>query len=190
MAHSAQSAATSFPMVSPLSCHIDLTIKQKSAAFDSTGRHYDQNGNYTDWWTNHTVAAFEEKAACFVAQYGNYTVPGPDDKPLHVNGKLTLGENIADAGGLTAAFAAWKRREAANPGQSLPGLEEFSKEQLFFMAYSNWWCGKTRKETAITRIYQDPHAPKWARILGTMANSRDFAESFNCPKKEPVCELW
>ncbi|KAI9873917.1 MAG: hypothetical protein M1830_010406, partial [Pleopsidium flavum] len=136
-----------------------------SHAFDSTGRHYDQNGNYTDWWNNQTVRAFTEKAECFVDQYAKFTVPGPDDKPLHVNGRLTLGENIADAGGLTASFAAWKQREKANPGKLLPGLQNFTKEQLFFISYSNWWCGKSRKEAAINRIYLDPHAPKWARIL-------------------------
>jgi endothelin-converting enzyme len=161
-----------------------------SHAFDSTGRHYDQNGNYTDWWNNKTVEGFVERAECFVDQYQNFTVPGADDKPLHVNGKLTLGENIADAGGVTASFAAWKKRQAESPDQDLPGLEHFSQEQLFFVSYANWWCGKSRKETAISRIYTDPHAPKWARILGTMANSRDFKQSFQCPDKEPVCELW
>lgn len=161
-----------------------------SHAFDSTGRHYDQNGNYTDWWTDDTVSGFRDRAECFIKQYADYTVPGPDDKPLHVNGKLTLGENIADAGGVSAAFAAWKKREAETPNDNLPGLEHFSQEQLFFVSYANWWCGKSRKETAINRIYTDPHAPKWARILGTMANSRDFKESFGCKSKEPVCELW
>ncbi|KIW32984.1 uncharacterized protein PV07_04489 [Cladophialophora immunda] len=161
-----------------------------SHAFDSTGRHYDQNGNFTDWWTEKTVENFKKRAECFVEQYANFTVPGPDDKPLHVNGRLTLGENIADAGGLAAAFAAWKKRAAEKPNQDLPGLEFFTQEQLFFVNYANWWCGKTRKETAIQRIYLDPHAPKFARILGTMANSRDFRESFQCEKKEPVCELW
>jgi len=161
-----------------------------SHAFDSTGRHYDQNGNYTDWWTNSTVAGFKDRANCFVDQYHNYTIPGPDGSPLHVNGKLTLGENIADAGGVAAAFTAWKKRQAETPNQDLPGLEFFTQEQLFFVSYANWWCGKSRKETAISRIYTDPHAPKWARILGTMANSKDFKESFKCPSKEPVCELW
>ena len=92
-------------------------------------------------------------------------MPGPDDTPLHVNGRLTLGENIADAGGLGASFGAWKRREKAHPAELLPGLQHFTKAQLFFISYSNWWCGMSRKETAIRRIYQDPHAPKWARIL-------------------------
>ncbi|CBY00824.1 similar to gi/215261233/pdb/3DWB/A Chain A [Plenodomus lingam JN3] len=161
-----------------------------SHAFDSTGRHYDQNGNYTDWWSESTIKAFKEKTDCFVSQYGNFTVPGPDDKPLHVNGRLTLGENIADAGGLSASFQAWKRRAAEKPNKDLPGLDHFTQDQLFFVSYSNWWCGKTRKDTAINRIYTDPHAPKWARILGTMANSREFRESFQCKVKEPTCQLW
>ncbi|KAF9874906.1 peptidase family M13 [Colletotrichum karsti] len=161
-----------------------------SHAFDSTGRHYDQNGNYTDWWTDDTVKAFQERAECFVEQYSNFTVPGPDDEPLHVNGRLTLGENIADAGGLSASFQAWKRRAHEKPNKNLPGLEHFTQEQLFFVTYSNWWCGKSRKDTAINRIYTDPHAPKWARILGTMANSREFRDSFQCKSKKPTCELW
>jgi endothelin-converting enzyme len=161
-----------------------------SHAFDSTGRHYDQNGNYTDWWTEHTVENFKSRAECFVNQYSNFTVEGADGKPLHVNGRLTLGENIADAGGVSAAFAAWKIRAAEKPNKDLPGLGYFSQEQLFFVSYANWWCGASKKEAAINRIYTDPHAPKWARILGTMANSRDFKESFQCKAKKPVCELW
>ncbi|KAF2671746.1 endothelin-converting enzyme [Microthyrium microscopicum] len=161
-----------------------------SHAFDSTGRHYDQNGNYTDWWTKKTVEEFQKRAQCFVDQYGNYSIDGPDDKPLHVNGRLTLGENIADAGGLSASFAAWQMRRKENSNDNLPGLEHFSQDQLFFVSYANWWCGTSRKETAINRIYTDPHAPKWARILGTMANSKDFRSSFNCPSKKPTCELW
>ena len=161
-----------------------------SHAFDSTGRHYDQNGNYTDWWSDATVRAFEERAQCFVDQYAEYSVPDRDGRPLHVNGRLTLGENIADAGGLTASFQAWTLRRGEKPNPDLPGLEFFSQEQLFFVSYANWWCGKSRRDTAINRIYTDPHAPKWARILGTMANSREFRESFQCKEREPTCELW
>lgn len=137
----------------------------KWVAFDSTGCHYDETGNFTDWWDESTVQAFEDKVQCFVDQYHKFTVPGLDGKPLHVNGRLTLGENIADAGGLSASFQAWKRREAQEATQSLPGLQHFSKEQLFFISYSNWWCGKIRKEAAVDAIYRDPHSPKWARIL-------------------------
>lgn len=161
-----------------------------SHAFDSTGRHYDENGNYTDWWTDATIKAFQQRADCFVNQYHNFTVEGPDGKKLHVNGRLTLGENIADAGGVTAAFSAWKRRAAETPNKDLPGLDFFTHEQLFFVNYANWWCGKTKKASAVQSIYTDPHSPKWARVLGTMANSRDFKESFKCKAKEPICELW
>ncbi|OJJ87414.1 M13 family metallopeptidase [Aspergillus glaucus CBS 516.65] len=161
-----------------------------SHAFDSSGRHYDETGNYTDWWDEKTVAGFEERAQCFVDQYSEFTVTGPDSKPLHVNGRLTLGENIADAGGLGAAFHAWKKRDESKPDSLLPGLSTFSKEQLFFVSYANWWCSKTTKEAAESAIYNDPHAPKPARIIGTMANSREFKEAFQCSSREPVCKLW
>lgn len=136
-----------------------------SHAFDSTGRHYDETGNYTEWWDVSTIESFKQKAQCFVDQYHDFTVPGPDGKALHVNGRLTLGENIADAGGLSAAFQAWKRRDKEDSDDKLPGLEKFSKEQMFFISYSNWWCSKIRKEAAVNRVYRDPHAPEWARIL-------------------------
>ncbi|CAG8033000.1 unnamed protein product [Penicillium nalgiovense] len=161
-----------------------------SHAFDSTGRHYDESGNYTNWWDDKTVEAFEERAQCFVDQYSKFTVIGPEDKVLHVNGRLTLGENIADAGGLTASYHAWKKHDEAKPDLHLPGLDAFTKEQLFFISYGNWWCGKTTKEAAEQAIYNDPHAPKSARIIETMANSREFKNAFSCPDKKPACKLW
>ena len=159
-----------------------IGLQLKSAAFDSTGRHYDETGNFTDWWDDATVQAFEDKVQCFVDQYHQFTVPGLDGKPLHVNGRLTLGENIADAGGLSASFQAWKRREAQKATQSLPGLQHFSKEQLFFVSYSSWWCDKTRKEAAVDRIYRDPHSPKWARIR--------VREILTYPGEERMFGLW
>ncbi|KAJ6028245.1 hypothetical protein N7540_003821 [Penicillium herquei] len=161
-----------------------------SHAFDSTGRHYDETGNFTNWWDDNTVKDFEERAQCFVDQYSKFTVSGPGGKVLHVNGRLTLGENIADAGGLTASFHAWKKRDDVKPDLHLPGLSDFTKEQLFFVSYANWWCGKTTQEAAEQAIYNDPHAPKSARIIETMANSREFKEAFQCPQKEPACKLW
>ncbi|KAJ5750355.1 Peptidase M13 neprilysin [Penicillium manginii] len=161
-----------------------------SHAFDSTGRHYDEIGNYTDWWDDKTVEEFEKRAQCFVDQYSDFTVEGPGNKILHVNGRLTLGENIADAGGLTASFHAWKKHDEAKPDLHLPGLSNFSKEQLFFVSYANWWCGKNTKEAAEQAIYNDPHAPKSARVILSMANSREFKDAFQCPEKKPVCKLW
>lgn len=165
-----------------------------SHAFDVSGRHFDQNGNYTDWWTNKTVEEFEPRAQCFVSEYSNFTFEGPTPGQLiHVNGKLTQGENIADAGGISASFAAWKTRSAKSPIEAnldLPGLDFFTHEQLFFVNYANWWCGKTTKQAALQRVFVDPHAPEWARVLGAIKNSRDFKEAFDCPVKEPTCELW
>lgn len=134
-----------------------------SHAFDSSGRNYDQNGNYTDWWDNSTIKAFKEKTDCFVEQYSNYTIPTKDG-PLAVNGKLTLGENIADAGGLTAAFQSWRRRDDEKADLLLPGLNDFTKEQVFFLAYGLTWCGKNREEEAVRRVYTDPHSPNQYRI--------------------------
>ncbi|KAL8687391.1 MAG: hypothetical protein Q9218_006423 [Villophora microphyllina] len=159
-------------------------------AFDSNGRHYDETGNYTDWWDDRTIQAFKEKAECFVDQYSNFTILDPQGKKLHVNGRLTLGENIADAGGLSAAYHAWKKIEERQPGQLLPGLQHYTKEQMFFITYPSLFCGKIRQESAVNRIYKDPHSPPWARILGTVANTREFRAAFDCPKKEPTCELW
>ena len=133
-------------------------------AFDSMGRHYDMNGRFTDWWDNNTVEAFKERAECFVSQYSNYSVPNRDGTPLHINGRLTLGENIADAGGVTASFQAWKARDMEKPGPLLPGLQDLSKEQLFFVSYATFWCGVTRNESKINRVYTDPHSPFEFRI--------------------------
>lgn len=98
-------------------------------------------------------------------QYSNFTILDPQGQKLHVNGRLTLGENIADAGGLSAAFHAWKAIEEKNPAQLLPGLQDFTKEQLFFITAPSLFCGKTRQERAVNLIYKDPHSPSWARIL-------------------------
>ncbi|KAL8984195.1 MAG: hypothetical protein Q9205_001773 [Flavoplaca limonia] len=122
-------------------------------------------GNYTDWWDDKTVQAFKAKTECFVEQYSNFTILDPEGKTLHVNGKLTLGENIADAGGLSAAFHAWKEIEKTKPSQLLPGLQHFTKEQMFFITYPSLFCAKTRQERAVNLIYKDPHSPAWARIL-------------------------
>jgi len=156
-------------VIPAISFHI--TDKQ-SYSFDSTGRHFDQNGNYTDWWDTATVDEFERKAECFVQQYNNFTIDGPDGKPHNVNGRLTLGENLADAGGLSAAFNAWKRREAERPAQLLPGLQEYTKEQMFFLSFGKVWCGKTREEEKLRRLYSDPHSPTAARVMVSAQQSK------------------
>lgn len=163
-----------------------------SHAFDNNGRHYDVHGNLSDWWTNHTNEGFESRAECFVKEYGNMTAVGANGTVLHINGRATLGENIADAGGLSASFSAWQKRRQGYPDLDLPGLsDEFSQEQLFYISYGNFWCSKYTQSALTRSIFTDEHSPAFARIEGTaMMNSRGFREAFSCPNKEPVCELW
>lgn len=119
-----------------------------SHAFDNNGRHYDVHGNLTDWWTEHTVEGFETRAECFVDEYSNFTVAGPNGTTLHVKGRQTLGENIADAGGLSAAFNVWKKRQQGSPNLDLPGLDFFSQEvrTFQFRAHSHFpeSCGSPK----------------------------------------------
>jgi endothelin-converting enzyme len=159
-------------------------------AFDSSGSHYDENGAYRDWWDNATLKAFESKTQCFIDQFSEYSITTPTGEELHINGDLTQGENVADTGGLSAAFTAWQRRNEAKPNQLLPGLEEYTREQLFYLAFGGVWCGERRPAEAVRRIYSDPHSPPNIRILGTVANQRGFKEAFKCASKEPACELW
>ncbi|GME64811.1 putative endothelin-converting enzyme protein [Neofusicoccum parvum] len=160
--------------------------------FDDSGSQYDENGAFNQWWDNTTRANFENRTQCFVDQYSKFTVPGlTPDETLNVNGRLTLGENVADSGGLSSAYAAWTKREAENPNQLLPDLpEEFTKERLFFLSFATAWCWNIRTEARVQRIYTDPHSPNNYRTIGALSNSRPFKEAFNCPVKEPTCELW
>lgn len=163
-----------------------------SHAFDNNGRHYDLHGRYSNWWTNATIEAFEAKAECIVEEFNNITLIGKDG-PINVNGRQTLGENIADSGGLTAARSAWDARRKdskSTKDKSLPGLEHFTHEQMFYISYSNAWCSKFRPESLTNLVQTDEHSPDPARIKGTIANSRGFREAFSCPNKEPTCELW
>ena len=139
-----------------------------SHAFDSTGSQHDKTGKLNEWWSDETRNEFEKKAQCFVDQYSKFTVDGPNGS-YHVNGKLTLGENIADTGGVHAAFQAWKEHEASEPDKKICGLEGFSKEQAFWLSYGNWLCSKTTKERAVQRVFTDVHAPKPVRILVSSA---------------------
>ncbi|KAF2431475.1 peptidase family M13 [Tothia fuscella] len=158
--------------------------------FDNSGSKYDENGRYQNWWDNSTLSAFKSRAQCFIDQYNNYTIRGVDGEVLHVNGKLTQGENIADAGGLASSFAAWQKRDKQDPNPLLPGLERFTKEQLFFISNGVWRCGKTRTEEAVKNVLTDPHSPTGIRTTGGVANSKEFRKAFDCPIKKPTCELW
>ncbi|ORX49389.1 zincin [Hesseltinella vesiculosa] len=169
--------------------------------FDNGGRHFDSNGRLEDWWSNATSNAFDERAECFVKQYDQFTVDAGNGEKVHVKGKQTLGENIADNGGIGESFSAWKKRYDSDPlsekynNQHLPGLDNFTPEQLFFINFGRIWCGKTTPERAKQRVLIDVHSPGKYRTIGSVQNSKHFAEVFQCPVGSPMnpakkCELW
>ena len=159
--------------------------------FDNSGRRWSEDAEREAWWDNSTIAAFEKRAQCFVDQYSAFEVDTPQGR-RKVDGLLTLGENLSDAGGLRSAYDAWVADRKAMPNswdQKLPGLESFTSEQLFFISYANTWC-ETPSLQSMDRILADEHAPSVMRIRGGTQNSRAFREAFKCKVKEPVCELF
>lgn len=165
-----------------------------SHAFDSNGRMYDGTGNMTDWWTNATNTQFDERAQCFVDQYSKFNITA-GNKTLNVNGELTLGENIADNGGLHIAYMAFQNLQANQTSERLKGLEQFSPEALFYIGFGRSWCTKQKDEIAEQLIYVDPHSPSIARVNGVIQNNRDFAKVFNCSAGSPMnpvnkCSIW
>ncbi|KAK0631361.1 hypothetical protein B0T14DRAFT_559168 [Immersiella caudata] len=158
--------------------------------FDNTGSQYNENSEHVQWWDNTTLAAYEERTQCFIEQYDAYTYPIPGGVK-NTDGTLTLGENLSDAGGLSIAYAAWKKTQTgAKKDLRLPGLEKFTHDQLFFMFYANTWCQSLTPEKNLESFPTDPHAHHAHRIIGGTANSRAFREAFQCKVKEPQCELF
>ncbi|HYD41348.1 MAG TPA: M13 family metallopeptidase [Anaeromyxobacter sp.] len=158
--------------------------------FDDEGRQFDAHGNLRDWWTPAVAAEFDRRAACLVEQYGEYTAA--DD--LKVNGELTLGENIADLGGVELAYAAHR---AQGGGRAGPGAAGFGPDQVFFLAHAQSWCTLIRPELARYYALDDYHAPAKWRVNGPLANLPAFQEAFSCPAGSPMartgerrCALW
>jgi putative endopeptidase len=154
--------------------------------FDDQGRKFDLKGNMEDWWTPEDAKAFESRAQCFVDQYGSYEpVPG-----VKLNGKLTLGENTADNGGLLVAGMAVDR---------LPGAKEpyqgFTPRQLVFLGFSQIWCQNRTEQVARMLAQVDPHSSARERVIGPLSNSAEFAKAFSCKPGDPMvapkaCRVW
>ncbi|MGB8599859.1 MAG: M13 family metallopeptidase, partial [Burkholderiales bacterium] len=143
--------------------------------FDDEGRQYDAQGNLKSWWTDAAEKNFNERAALVEAQYNQYK-PLPD---VAINGKLTLGENIADLGGIKMAYLAWKKSQQGKPaGANVHGL---TPEQQFFVAYGQVWRSHARPEAARLRLATDPHSPPEYRIRGSLENMPEFLRAYNCP---------
>jgi putative endopeptidase len=148
--------------------------------FDDEGRHFDAAGNLTDWWQPSDSAKFSKEAQKVVAQFDSYV----QIDTLHVNGKLTLGENIADYGGLLTAYDALQRALKRN-GRPGP-IEGFTPEQRFFLGYAQSWRNHTRPEEMKTRVTLDPHAPEKWRVNGPLSNIAAFAAAFGCKPGDPM----
>ena len=156
--------------------------------FDDEGRLFDAKGNLRDWWTAADGAEFERRASCIADQYSSYVAV--DD--VHVNGKLTLGENVADLGGLILAYRAWVTETAA---KKLAPQDNLTPLQRFFVGYAQSWCANTRPETLRMRAVTDPHAPEKYRANGVVSNMPEFAQAFSCKAgqpmvREPICKIW
>lgn len=145
--------------------------------FDDEGRQFDAQGNLKNWWTKQDGEEFERRAACVADQYATYTVV--DD--IKINPKLTLGEDLADLGGLVLAWEAWKAHLAAVPaGKMHAARDGLTPEQRFFVGFAQWTCGETRPEALRLRAKVDPHSPAPARINGVVVNMPEFEKAFAC----------
>lgn len=156
--------------------------------FDDEGRQFDAQGNLKDWWTTIDGKEFDRRASCISDQYSQYTVI--DD--IKINGKLTLGEDVADLGGTLLAYLAWKE---ATKDQKRESIDGFTPDQRFFIAYGQQWCSSNKDETKRLRAAIDPHSPDQYRANGVVSNMPEFREAFHCKLGQPMvrenaCRVW
>jgi endothelin-converting enzyme/putative endopeptidase len=157
--------------------------------FDDQGRKFDAQGNLVDWWSPAVGQDFEKRAACVDQQYAGYVAVGD----VRVDGKLTLGENIADLGGLKLALAAYRASRKGKPPEAV--VAGLSPDQQFFVAAAQVWCGHIRPEQARLLAQVDPHSPARWRVDGPLSNLPEFAAAFGCKAGDPMvraerCEVW
>jgi endothelin-converting enzyme/putative endopeptidase len=158
--------------------------------FDDEGRQYDGKGNLKDWWTAQDAAQFVKHADCVVHQYATYVVV--DD--VHINSKLTEGEDVADLGGTVLAYIAWKN---ADKNLQLTDRDGLTPDQRFFIGFAQWDCANERPDDLRARAITDPHSPAKYRINGVVVNVPEFGTAFNCKPGSPmikpadkVCQVW
>jgi len=172
--------------------HIGAVIGHElTHGFDDEGHQFDLNGNLANWWTPDDAKKFEARLDCEVKEYGGFTAI--DD--VKVNGKLTLGENTADNGGLRLsymAFLALAKREAIDLDKAQDG---FTPVQQFFLAFGQNWCDSVRPETLRLQVQTDPHSPDTFRVNGVVRNMPEFGKAFGCRLGQPMmpenaCRVW
>ena len=154
---------------------------EMSHGFDDQGRRFDAQGNLRDWWTKEDADKYNTQAQRVVDQFNAYTIV---DSTTHVNGKLTLGENIGDLGGLKIAYVAMEKAMKEKGRQ--PSIDGFTPEQRFFLAYAQARRANTRPEQARLAIQTDPHSPGIYRVNGPLSNMPQFAKAFGCKPGDPM----
>jgi endothelin-converting enzyme/putative endopeptidase len=160
--------------------------------FDDEGRLFDGNGNLVSWWTPEDGKKFDQKTDCEVKEYGNFIVV--DD--VKINGKLTLGENTADNGGIRLAYMAFLA-DAKRKGTDLNAKDKYGYTpiQEFFVAYGQNWCGDDRPEAVRLQVQTDPHSPRKERVNGVVQNMPEMGQAFGCKPGQPMmptnsCRVW
>jgi putative endopeptidase len=147
--------------------------------FDDQGRKFDAEGNMTNWWTQDDEEKFKSRAQRLIDQFSSYVVAGDQ----HVNGELTLGENIADLGGLTMAYHAL---QLALGDSGRDRIDGFTPEQRFFLSWAQVWRRNVRDEALKLQVNTDPHAPARFRINGPLVSMPEFHEAFGCEEASPM----
>jgi endothelin-converting enzyme/putative endopeptidase len=159
--------------------------------FDNEGRQYDASGNLKDAWSAAAAAEFDRRAQCFVDQYASFVAVDQQ----HVDGKLTLAENIADNGGLRLAYAAFDRERMASGPKAASDADRRAGDREFFLAYARGWCELAREDYLRVSATTDTHAPSRVRVNGPVSNMKAFADAFACKAGDPMapfarCEVW
>lgn len=167
--------------------------------FDDQGAKFDANGNMKIWWSKKSMANFKNRTSCLVQQYPKIPIPeiekvAPD---LKINGKLTLGENIADNGGLKSSYEAYLKWQKAKdtPTEYKMNGKTHSAGELFFLAYGQLWCSISSPKALMVLMRSDPHSPGRARVMGPLQNSKAFSEVMQCPANSAMnpaakCRVW
>jgi endothelin-converting enzyme/putative endopeptidase len=156
--------------------------------FDDEGRRFDAQGNMREWWTPADAKSFEQRATCVADQYGGYTAVAD----VKLNGRLTLGENVADNGGLRLA---WMALMEVLKTKRLGTADDFTPQQRFFVGWGQMWCQNHSDEIARLHAQTYPHSPGKYRTNGVVSNMPEFAKAFSCPAtatmvQQPACRVW
>ncbi|ULU24862.1 M13 family metallopeptidase [Dyella terrae] len=152
---------------------------EASHGFDDEGSQFDGEGNNVNWWTKEDREKFDQRTDRLVAQFNDYA-PIKDKPDAHVNGKLTLGENIADLGGLNVAYDALQDALKKNPQEAGEKIDGYSEDQRFFLSWARVWRGSVREKQALLYLNTDPHAPASLRAIGAPSNMEAFATAYQC----------